>query len=108
MASKIASEYILRVVTSVDRPELRDASYAVRSKRHPAYEEALVREILFADRKTAQASISYYLRGEEDFASEYVSGLFLTCRKTGSDRRRSVSSIVRRRLEDGSVALRAA
>jgi hypothetical protein len=61
--------YRIYVVTHVDHPELRDASYRVRTVHKVASER-------FApDSKTAAQICDALLRGEEDLASEYVSSI---------------------------------
>ncbi len=61
--------YRIHVVTHVDHPEMRDASYRVRGVHKVCGER-------FApDSKTAARICDSLLRGEEDFASEYVSSV---------------------------------
>jgi hypothetical protein len=61
--------YRIYVVTHVDRPELRDASYRARGVHKVASER-------FAPNSKIAAQIcDALMRGEEDFASEYVSSV---------------------------------
>lgn len=61
--------YRIYVVTCVDHPELRDASYRVRTVHKVASER-------FAPNSKIAAQIcDALMRGEDDFASEYVSSV---------------------------------
>jgi hypothetical protein len=90
--------YRIYVVTHVDHPELRDASYRVRTVHKVASER-------FApDSKIASQICDALLRGEEDFASEYVSSVSARAitgtTKTGRWLR---AGVVRYRAADGTM-----
>jgi len=58
----------VQYTTTVDRPDLRDPSYP---KVKPGYK--IPEEQFFAHCKHAEARFKGLIRGEDDFASEYVS-----------------------------------
>ena len=93
------SSYTVRHVVNVDRPELRDDSFAPRAPG------AMAQRVETSSRKLADALVREILAGEYDFAAEFVSSVevYQTLR-TGKTRQ--ILPVIRReRAADGTIVV---
>lgn len=91
--------YIVRHVVKVDRPELRDASFASRAPSSTAS------RVQVEDRKKADAIARDLLSGEYDFASEFVSSVEVWQTLRGGKTRQVLPVVHRERAESGKIVV---